>query len=237
MASTLRSLIGDAANAALAVLGETSTHARAITEMAEQSIHRGIDYATLGLNWNHPRTRTAYRRAEGSSFRASASRARQARSKLAMQALVAALAATPHMAEELIVGAFCEEIGSPSLAANASFQGVLAALDGELLLPLRAFSEGIESMYTTYRGEPVPPQLVQSAVHDLLVATLSNRFSEWRYTNPVGLRQLEGLSAAQVAKWREPTSSIYDMLRIHEDEPGEVRCSRRACVKSCTPMR
>ena len=109
------------------------------------------------------------------------------------------------------------------MAADATFAGVAAALDHELLLPLRAFNEGITSMFTTFNGQSVPPAPVKQAVHALVAATLANRFSEWRYTNPVGVRQLEGLSPSQISTWREPTSSMHDKgVRVHEDETGEL---------------
>ena len=91
--AALPALIGDASStsAALMMLGEASLHSRALSQLAEQSIRRGIDYRTLGQNWDHPQTRMAYRRAEGASFSKPTSRMRQDKSKLAMQALVAAL--------------------------------------------------------------------------------------------------------------------------------------------------
>ena len=216
-----------AAEAAVSVLGGAdSAHSRALHALAEQAIHRGIDYRTLGLGWDHPTSRVAYRKAQGVSFNKPASRDRQVASRIAIASLVASIAALPSgapmAAERLIISEFCSQIGAPAFATNATFDGVLAALDNELLLPLRAFNEGITSMYTTFNGAPVPPGPVKQAVHDLVSATLANRFSEWRYTNPIGARQLEGLSADQIAKWREPTSSTHGELRVHEDEEGEL---------------
>jgi hypothetical protein len=123
-----------------------------------------------------------------------------------------------------VIEAFCVEIGAPELVPNATFAGVLAALDGELLLPLRAFSEGLAygSLYTTFGGDTIPHEPIDGVVHELMSATLAGRFSEWRYTNAVGKRQLEGLSAAQIAKWMEASSSTHGDLRVHEDEPGEL---------------
>jgi len=225
----LPALIGDASStsAALMMLGEASLHSRALSQLAEQSIRRGIDYRTLGQNWDHPQTRMAYRRAEGASFSKPTSRVRQDKSKLAMQALVTALATLPaaeprQQAEVLLIRAFCEEIGDPTLAANATFEGVAAALHAELLLPMRAFHEGIRSMHTTFNGTPIPPKLINAAVRTLLEVTLNGTYSEWRYTNPVGAAQLAGLSAAQIAKWREPTATTYGPLTVHEDAPGEL---------------
>lgn len=217
-----------AASAAFTALGGINTdHSRALHALAEQAIHRGIDYASLGLNWDHPTSRIHYRNAAGTSFSKPASRDRQSRSRLTITSLVASLAALPApavpQAEGLLVAEYCIQIGSPEQVANATFAGVLAALDGELLLPMRAFNEGRTSMYTTFNGHPVPHAPVDTAVTELVAATLAGRFAEWRYTNPAGIRQLDGLSAAQISKWREATSSMHGVLRVHEDEPGEVR--------------
>ena len=117
-----------AATTVLELLGAESKQSRALHALAEQAIHRGIDCAivlanacqarshpyprrrtdrvqfasadaTLGLNWDHPQTRIAYRRAEGVSFSKPASRARQASSRSAVHALVTALAALGSVTE------------------------------------------------------------------------------------------------------------------------------------------
>ena len=66
---------------------------------------------------------------------------------------------------------------------------------------MRALNEGVDSplgnMQQTFNGAPVPRGPVLAAVEALTAAVLAHRFSEWRYTNPVGRRQLEGLSEAQ----------------------------------------
>ena len=52
---------------------------------------------------------------------------------------------------------------------------------------------------------------------------LRGTFSEWRYTNPIGQKQLEGLTPSQIAKWREPTRVEHSSLLItHEDAEGEL---------------
>lgn len=229
----LGDLLGDADAAAAALEALSADGSRALQALAEQAIHRGIDYKTLGLNWDHPQSRTAYRKAEGASFSKRASRDRQERSRVAIHQLtlnlVAVLAASTagdakhHKAEKLLVESFCEEIGAPQLATNATFPGVLAALDGELLLPLRAFAEATSSMFTTFGGQPVPHEPITQKVHELLEATLTDRFSEWRYTNPIGVAQLAGLSEGQIATWREPSRSEHPgPLVVHEDDAGEL---------------
>ena len=129
--------------------------------------------------------------------------------------------------EQLLIGAFCQEVGAPGLAAHATIAGVVAALTGELLLPLRALNEGVDSpngnMQTTFGGSLVPRVPVRAAVDALSSAVVAGTFAEWRYTNAVGRRQLEGLNDEQIAKWREPTRTSHDGgLVVHEDAPGEL---------------
>ncbi|CAK0794217.1 unnamed protein product [Prorocentrum cordatum] len=56
----------EAAEAALKKL--PPAQGQALAALAEQSVRRGIDYASLGLGWDHPQTRLAYRSAQGGSF-------------------------------------------------------------------------------------------------------------------------------------------------------------------------
>jgi hypothetical protein len=131
-------------------------------------------------------------------------------------------------AEKAVVDAFLREIGlladSP-VADTATFAGVFAALEGELLLPLRALNEGQESMQETAKGEEVDTDLLYEKVQDMTSAVLSGPggFAAWRYTCPEGREQLRGLSKEQVALWREPTAEEHaGGLRTHEDEEGEL---------------
>ena len=133
----LGELIGDdsAASATVSALGgAASLHARALHSLADQAIRRGIDYAALGLNWDHPQSRIAYRKASGTSFSKPASRDRQSRSRMAITSLMASLAALPtsapgnqHAVETLLVKEFCAQIGAPDMVANATFEGVVAS--------------------------------------------------------------------------------------------------------------
>jgi len=202
-------------------------HGRALLALAEQSVHRGIDYATVGLGWSHPQTRLAYRQAGGGSFSLPASRQRQERSRGALARIVEILAEAgrgdpAERCVSLLVAAFCEEIGAPGAAGAATFPAVAAALEGELLLPLRALQEGVESMTRTFLGAHVPREPIQDCVNELTSHVLDGTFSSWRYENPVGRRQLEGLSVAQIAKWREPSATRQGKLLVHEDAAGEL---------------
>merc|ERR1719401_1656619 len=206
---------------------------RALRLLAQQSM-QGIDYASLGLGWHHPRKRTEYRRGRHESVDHWASRKRSERSRDALAELVRSMgpaAAAVNLepdgsAKDKVVDAFVREIGynrrsGPGVTAN--FKAVLAALEGELLMPLRAQNEGIEGMYTTHLKEDVPPKLVQACVAEIHTHVLQGDFSEWRYSNPVGARQLDGLSQEQIAKWTEPARTEHaGGIVVHEDSPGEL---------------
>ena len=126
-------------------------------------------------------------------------------------------------AEAALVELLCAEIGRPAAAAEATFAAAAAALDAELVLPLRALNEGIVSMTTTFNGAPVPRKAVEACVGDVTRHVLNGSFAAWRYSNAVGAAQLAGLSDAQIAVWREPTSVAHtDALRTHEDAAGEL---------------
>lgn len=221
-------LVGDgAAQAALKALSPEL--GAAFSALAEQSVRRGIDYGRLGLSWDHPQSRLAYRQCDGTSFTQRASQERQAVSQQNMLQLAQQLASADQQTtqEQLLIGAFCQEVGAPGLAAHATIAGVVAALTGELLLPLRALNEGVDSpngnMQTTFGGSLVPRVPVRAAVDALSSAVVAGTFAEWRYTNAVGRRQLEGLNDEQIAKWREPTRTSHDGgLVVHEDAPGEL---------------
>eukprot|EP00913_Durusdinium_trenchii_P032186 g30138.t1 len=110
----------------------------AVCQLAEQAIHMGIDYRSLGIGWHHPASRSAYRAGRHRSIACEASRRRAAESRQRLRKLLEA--------DDLrtgLVQTFVAEIGAARspLAAVASFEGVVAALRGELLLPLRALND------------------------------------------------------------------------------------------------
>ena len=95
----------------------------------------GIDYASLGQGWDHPMlaSRTAPHRATVSPpQRQQASHAAPRRRRKSLGGKSAEEAA------QALIAAFCVEIGAPALAPNATWEGVKAAVDGELLNPLRS---------------------------------------------------------------------------------------------------
>lgn len=200
----------------------------ALVELGEQAVTMGIDYRSLGHSWNHPMTRLQYRQACHPSTTCLASRQRAEASRQRLQEVVVAIANGSTLAESAIVETFLLEIGVHThgpIATSASFSGVSAALAAELLLPLRALQEGQKCMHHTYSGEPLPVDALARAVQDVIAATLSKAggFSEWRYNNPVGKEQLNGLTQDQLEKWKEPTAFVHGRgLKTHEDEAGEL---------------
>jgi len=196
---------------------------RALRLLAEQCCC-SIDYKTLGLNWNHPCSRSEYRQGTHESFgsKYSLARSKASRAELCRLVNVGELPSS----EASLMAAFLREIGStPSdgFAEVARFEGILDALEAELLLPLRAMNEGTKDLRTTFTGEPIPPGMLAKTVVDIVSHVVQGDFSEWRYSNPVGKRQLEGLSVDQIALWSHPLRTEHgDGLIVHEDVPGEL---------------
>lgn len=124
------------------------------------------------------------------------------------------------------MAAFVREIGvrpdAPE-AEGAQFAGVSAALEEELLLPLRALHEAGDNIYETFSTRaPIPRGPVDKCVADITSHVLQGDFSEWRYNNPVGLRQLEGLAEEQKAAWMESPRTEEGGVVVHEGAPGEL---------------
>eukprot|EP00747_Dinoflagellata_sp_TGD_P090226 gnl/TRDRNA2_/TRDRNA2_164621_c4_seq3.p1 gnl/TRDRNA2_/TRDRNA2_164621_c4~~gnl/TRDRNA2_/TRDRNA2_164621_c4_seq3.p1 ORF type:complete len:504 (+),score=97.65 gnl/TRDRNA2_/TRDRNA2_164621_c4_seq3:311-1822(+) len=206
----------------------TSKHMTVLVQLANQAIRMGIDYRTLKLGWEHPTTRTQYRKANHPSATCKPSRQRAEESRARLVEALEAVAEGKREVESVITEFFVSEIGvvADSRAAEmATYAGVEAALEAELLLPLRALNEGQESMHQTYNGEPVPPAEVAKCVESIISSVLSQPggFAAWRYSNPVGIEQLRGLTLEQISLWREATSMEHARgLRTHEDATGEL---------------
>jgi len=191
-----------------------------LCQLAEQSIAMGIDYRSIGVGWNHPSTRMAYRKASHRSTRCEQSRKRQERSKERFIEL--AEAKDPNL-KEAIVQLFLTEIGADH-DLGASFGGVAAALKAELLLPLRALNE-CGPLSRTMTGAPLPAEELRKVILELTKAVVSKEggFSEWRYSTPAGQEQLRGLSPEQIDLWRQSTSMDHaGGLVTHEDAQGEL---------------
>eukprot|EP00931_Biecheleriopsis_adriatica_P006461 TRINITY_DN10785_c0_g1_i3.p1 TRINITY_DN10785_c0_g1~~TRINITY_DN10785_c0_g1_i3.p1 ORF type:complete len:480 (-),score=100.06 TRINITY_DN10785_c0_g1_i3:27-1466(-) len=205
----------------------TGTELRALRQLAEQSVRMGIDYAGLGLGWSHPQSRTQYRQARHQSISCGASRARAEKSRQNLVKLLQGLCQKDgaHAAAS-VASAFCDEISAcPAARRAAEGVPVFAALEGELLLPLRALNEDRlknSSMARTFNGQALPAKKIEACVDEITLHVLDGSYSKWRYENPVGARQLEGLSEKQKAAWIEPSRTEVGDIVVHEDGPGEL---------------
>jgi len=199
-----------------------------LTRLAEQAVFMGIDYSALGLGWNHPIARIQYRQGQHPSISASVSRSRAERSRIRLENIVGAIGRGDMDCHAALTNCLLTEIGLPldsPIRQTATFEGSATAIEAELLLPLRALTEGQQCMNRTYSGEPVPAAAIAEVVENMTKAVLSKRggFADWRYGNPVGMEQLRGLSQVQVETWRTATSLQHKSgLRTHEDSEGEL---------------
>merc|ERR1740121_1173111 len=106
-------------------LAEQPQLLRATRLLAEQS--HGIDYASLGLSWDHPESRTQYRARNHQSFNDRRSRARTEKSHRRLKEL---MTSADGITEDALVAAFVREIGVKADAPEtegAQFDAVLAA--------------------------------------------------------------------------------------------------------------
>eukprot|EP00747_Dinoflagellata_sp_TGD_P210939 gnl/TRDRNA2_/TRDRNA2_84161_c0_seq1.p1 gnl/TRDRNA2_/TRDRNA2_84161_c0~~gnl/TRDRNA2_/TRDRNA2_84161_c0_seq1.p1 ORF type:complete len:415 (+),score=72.07 gnl/TRDRNA2_/TRDRNA2_84161_c0_seq1:3-1247(+) len=200
----------------------------AFVALAEQAVYRCIDYNRLGLGWHHPSGRTAYREATHPSFTDPKSRNRAESSRQRLVEIIGKVTSGMLSLESAVVKIFLCEIGvslSSAIFDAATFGGVEAALEGELLLPLRALNEGQSCMRNTTSGDQVPTDLLAEKVQAIISAVVSGPagFAEWRYESALGREQLRGLSPKQVSMWREPSSVTHSSrLQTHEDAEGEL---------------
>jgi hypothetical protein len=201
----------------------------ALLSLAEQTVDMGIDYRTLGLGWHHPRSRMEYRSGSHPSQKAEASRERASQSRQSLVEVAKSILKGEISWEDALMNSFVREIGLKpisSSALNATFHGVAAALDAELLLPLRALNEGLlaeDNEVHTMHGELLTKPQLQRTVVGITSAVLSNCFADWRYCNPVGMEQLRGLSGPQSRQWRHPLAMDHDGgLHTHEDDIDEL---------------
>lgn len=175
--------------------------------LASELVNRAIDYRHLGLGWDHPHTRTEYQENDHPSQRNSRARQSTSIDRLADELRAIGAGEDPDPRARLTRFVVLEigiEADHP-IAAAATFDGVVKLLYHELLDPLRALHEGRASMERTFNGEPLPPDAINDAVNELLIAVVSGAYRRWRYTNPAGKEQLRGLGDAREALWQECT--------------------------------
>lgn len=230
LAERLGRLLEDAPLAQELQCAVSTTVLLALVALAEQAVCMGIDYATLGLGWNHPRSRKQYRSFKHESIQAHPSRQRADASRRRLLWAVKAIVDGKVDAQEAITSIYVSEIG---LAVDvlpgsaATFSGVSAALVAELLLPMRALCEGLLSDREVFDWgkAPLPQEELRRTVHSIIGAVLSgpDGFTRWRYSNEVGQEQLRGLNRHQLEHWQKSTELMHESgLKTHEDAPGEL---------------
>mmetsp|Transcript_24124 Transcript_24124/g.47278 ORF Transcript_24124/g.47278 Transcript_24124/m.47278 type:complete len:345 (-) Transcript_24124:117-1151(-) len=130
-------------------------------------------------------------------------------------------------AESSLIQAFCDAIGWHETNPNISptISGVILALRHELVHPLRALNEGRQSMEKTFAGNPVPRSAIDHTVTDVIRAVLEGNFKEWRYTNPTGQKQLEGLTDKQKDLWMATTKIFHPGPRVKTIEGDDSELS------------
>jgi len=127
-------------------------------------------------------------------------------------------------ATRALADAFVREIGAGS-DRHGTLEGVLSALEAELLMPLRAFNERVSDLLqpgSRVDRSLLPADKVSEVVSTITAHVLDGSFKQWRYSNPVGRRQLEGLADWQIQLWSEASSTQVGPLRVHEDEDNEL---------------
>jgi len=202
---------------------------RGLRQLVEQSVVMGIDYRTIGLGWQHPQSRMAYREATHASTACEPSRVRAEKSRQSLIALARSLAEEDGSESPgaRIATVFCIEISAVAKVCQvATVEGCLAALEAELLLPLRALNEDrlcSSFMARTFKGDALPASKIEDKIDEIMAHVVSGTFSQWRYSNPTGVRQLQGLSEKQLALWLQPTRTEWHQgLLVHEAAPGEL---------------
>eukprot|EP00746_Dinoflagellata_sp_MGD_P009856 gnl/MRDRNA2_/MRDRNA2_120156_c0_seq1.p1 gnl/MRDRNA2_/MRDRNA2_120156_c0~~gnl/MRDRNA2_/MRDRNA2_120156_c0_seq1.p1 ORF type:complete len:561 (+),score=90.32 gnl/MRDRNA2_/MRDRNA2_120156_c0_seq1:56-1738(+) len=193
---------------------------RLLVEQATQS----IDYKSMEMSYDHPSTRMDYRTKDHVSFQHPSSISRNKQSKQTLIACAKACAKSPMMdLKTQVVKHFVREIGTAVAINDATFEGVSACLEAELLLPLRAINECQENMTRTSRMIKISPAKIKACVEAITKHCVKGDLHKWRYTNPLGARQLEGLNEKQLAKWMEPTrTQLPSGVVIHEDKEGDL---------------
>lgn len=205
---------------------ELHANLAAFARLADESL-QAPDYARLGKGWFHPRSRSAYRARTHDAWTRFGSEPRQDRSAAAtLEVLRVALdAERPDQAlGSALVTRFLEEIGARDLRApKATPAAIRAALEHEVLLPLRALNETVDGML---KGDPGLRGPVQAAVDRITQHVVEGDLREWRYECPAGQRQLEGLGD-RAATWRAPLETRHEHPAAEGPGGGRLELTAR----------
>jgi hypothetical protein len=209
----LKTVLADAAKKVGAAQAETfQKNVTAFTQLAD-SATSALDYRKDQASWVGPMAREHYRLKKYDGYRIQNASERQNASKENIRKTLAEALKQDDPAkavETALVAAFLPEIGVTAAQSkdwNMTAGAIRAALDHELLFPLRALNErtvaGI-SMKFHGRGLEEPGK---QALDAILQHVLEGSYEDWIYTNPVGAQQLSAMSDEQRAKWRADHST------------------------------
>lgn len=209
----LKNVLTDAAKkVAPAQLEGFQKNMTAFAQLAD-SATSALDYRQQQGSWVGAYSREHYRQKKYEGFRAQAAVERQKASREAIHDSLAAALKSDEPAkavEKALVAAFLPEIGvtaAQSKTWKVDAGAIRAALDHELLFPLRALNERtVESIAQKFYGRGLEGP-GQKALDAVLQHVLEGDYENWIYTNPVGALQLAPLSDVQRDQWREGHST------------------------------
>ena len=106
-----------------------------------------------------------------------------------------------------------------------STAGILEALQGELLMPLRSLNEC--NLSRTFGGSPIPAAPLEAAVDEMTRHVVEGTYRSWRYSNETAQVQLAGLSDEQKAQWAgddlmEHTLTTGEQVTTHVGDGPEL---------------
>lgn len=174
--------------------------------LADQTVGN-VDYARAGCGWNHPESRSEYRRRTHASFHSNITRERRKKDrKRLVDTLEGVVLSDGGGNTNALVSAavelFAEMSGCRAVGADApTEEGVLQALRAEGLVPLRALCECAKSR-VTMSGASIPSEPYETAVRRLAEAVIRGTWRSLRYDAASGdVRQLAALDDATRSAW------------------------------------
>ena len=199
--------------------------------LADQTVGN-VDYARAGCGWNHPESRSEYRRRTHASFHSNITRERRKEDrKRLVDTLESVVMSDGGGNTNALVSAavelFAEMSGCRAVGADApTEEGVLQALRAEGLVPLRALCECAKSR-VTMSGASIPSEPYETAVRRLAEAVIRGTWRSLRYDAASGdVRQLAALDdATRECRARNPRARARGRRR----RGRETTRGTRAC--------
>lgn len=186
------------------------------------------DYRVTGAGAHYPRTRIHYRQRLQQPQVAYIAEKRQLTTQQAAAKQIAEALDSKAPGAQLehgLMSSFVKEIGVDlEKADRAGWQpnamGIVAALEHELLLPLRAINENLAAMD---RAHPNLQDRFTAAVDGITRAVVEGQYRNWRYESATGQEQLKVLDAAGRKAWRDSNVSVevqgpHGKLKTREED-------------------